>query len=77
MLSCGNATARSPRSPTNTNDIRMNNSGELPDSAKKNSDRKELERRLKQAQRMAKEQNDPLTMERLAELVRELEEQLR
>ena len=43
----------------------------------KKSDRKELERRLEQARRMAKEPNDPLTKERLEQLVRDLEEQLR
>jgi hypothetical protein len=41
------------------------------------SDREELERRLEQARRMAKEQTDPLTKERLAALVCDLEEQLR
>ena len=41
------------------------------------SDRKELERRLAQARRMAEEPVDPLTKERLDELVQDLEEQLR
>jgi len=41
------------------------------------SDREELERRLEQARRMAKEPVDPLTKERLEQLVRDLEEQLR
>ena len=41
------------------------------------SDRKELERRLEQARRMAKEATDPLTNERLAKLISDLEEQLR
>ena len=41
------------------------------------SDRKELERRLEQARRMARQQNDPLTKERLAKLISDLEEQLR
>jgi hypothetical protein len=41
------------------------------------SDRKELERRLEQARRTAKQPVDPLTNERLAKLVRDLEEQLR
>jgi hypothetical protein len=41
------------------------------------SDRKELERRLEQARRMAKEPTDPLTKERLAKLISDLEEQLR
>jgi hypothetical protein len=41
------------------------------------SDRKELERRLIQAQRMAAEPTDPLTSERLKKLVEYLEEQLR
>jgi hypothetical protein len=41
------------------------------------SDRKELERRLEQARRMARDQDDPLTKERLAKLIRDLEEQLR
>jgi hypothetical protein len=40
------------------------------------SDRKELERRLEQARRMAIGA-DPLTKERLAQLIRDLEEQLR
>jgi hypothetical protein len=41
------------------------------------SDRKELERRLEQARRMAAEQTDPLTKERLAKLIGDLQEQLR
>lgn len=41
------------------------------------SDREELQRRLEQARRMAREPVDPLTKERLAKLVRDLEEQLR
>ena len=41
------------------------------------SDRKELERRLEQARRIAEQAPDPLTTERLQKLVRELEEQLR
>jgi|NGEPerStandDraft_8_1074529.scaffolds.fasta_scaffold848650_1 hypothetical protein len=41
------------------------------------SDRKELERRLEQARRMAKEPIDPLTKERLGRLICDLEEQLR
>jgi hypothetical protein len=41
------------------------------------SDRKELERRLQQARRMAREHDDPLTKERLEKLIRDLEEQLR
>jgi hypothetical protein len=40
------------------------------------SDRDELERRLAQAKRMAAEPSDPLTQERLAKLIRDLEEQL-
>jgi hypothetical protein len=40
-------------------------------------DRKELERRLEQAKRMAAMAADPLTNERLRKLVQELEEQLR
>jgi hypothetical protein len=43
----------------------------------KKSDRKELERRLAQARRLAAEPNDPPTKERLKKLVQELEEQLR
>lgn len=39
-------------------------------------DRKELERRLGQAQRMAKEPSDPLTKARLEKLVRDLEDML-
>jgi hypothetical protein len=41
------------------------------------SDRKELERRLEQARRMAREHDEPLTKNRLARLILELEEQLR
>jgi hypothetical protein len=41
------------------------------------SDRKELERRLEQAKRMAVLPADPVTNERLRKLVQELEEQLR
>jgi hypothetical protein len=41
------------------------------------SDRKELERRLAQAKRMAALLNDPVTTERLEKLVKDLEEQLR
>jgi hypothetical protein len=41
------------------------------------SDQVELQRRLKQARRMAAEPTDPLTRERLAQLIRDLEEQLR
>lgn len=41
------------------------------------SDRKELERRLEQARRMALGRDDPVTKERLALLIRELQEQLR
>ena len=41
------------------------------------TDRKELERRLDQARRMAKQPLDPLTKERLEKLVRDLEKQLR
>jgi hypothetical protein len=41
------------------------------------SDRKELERRLEQARRLAKNQDDRLTTARLAQLIRDLEEQLR
>jgi hypothetical protein len=41
------------------------------------SDRKELERRLEQARRMSREQDDALTKERLAKLICDLEEQLR
>jgi hypothetical protein len=40
-------------------------------------DRKELERRLEKARRMANNMLDPLTKERLEKLVRDLEEQLR
>jgi hypothetical protein len=39
-------------------------------------DREELERRLAQARRLALEPSDPLTRERLAQLVEELEYQL-
>ena len=41
-----------------------------------NSDRRELQRRLEQARRMAGDHHDPLTKERLAQLIRDLEEQL-
>jgi hypothetical protein len=41
------------------------------------NDRKELERRLEQAKRIANLPVDPLTKERLQRLMRELEEQLR
>jgi hypothetical protein len=41
------------------------------------SDRRELERRLEQARRMAREPVDALTKERLAKLISDLEEQLR
>jgi hypothetical protein len=42
-----------------------------------NDDREELERRLEQARRMVSGVLDSLTKERLARLIRELEEQLR
>jgi len=41
------------------------------------SDRKELKKRLEQARRIADLALDPLTRERLARLMQELEEQLR
>ena len=41
------------------------------------SDRKELERRLEQAKRMAAVSGDTVTNERLQKLVQDLEEQLR
>jgi hypothetical protein len=41
------------------------------------TDRKELERRLNQARRMLSSTLDPFTRDRLAALIRELEEQLR
>jgi predicted GTPase len=41
------------------------------------SDRKELERRLKQAKRAVALLNDPVTTERLLKLVKDLEDQLR
>jgi hypothetical protein len=40
-------------------------------------DRQELERRLQQARRIAREPNDSVTTEQLAQLLRELKEQLR
>ena len=43
----------------------------------KKIDRKELEQRLEQARRMANEPTDPLTKARLAQLVRDLEDQIR
>jgi hypothetical protein len=42
-----------------------------------NNDRKELQRRLEQARRLAGGATDPLTKDRLQKLVRDLEEQLR
>ena len=41
------------------------------------SDRKELERRLEQARRIAKSQPDLLTRDRIEKLIRDLEEQLK
>ena len=41
------------------------------------ANRRELERKLEQARRLAMEPTDPLTRERLAQLVEELEFQLR
>jgi hypothetical protein len=41
------------------------------------SDRKELERRLEQSRRLASEPSDPLTKERLNQLVDDIEEDLR
>jgi hypothetical protein len=41
------------------------------------NDQKELEHRLAQARRLAREPVDALTKERLAALIRDLEEQLR
>jgi hypothetical protein len=41
------------------------------------SDQKELEQRLAQARRLAREPVNALTKERLAALIRDLEEQLR
>lgn len=41
------------------------------------NDRAELERRLDRARRMAAEPFDPVTKERLKQLIRDLEEQLR
>jgi hypothetical protein len=41
------------------------------------ANRRELERKLEQARRLAMEPTDPLTRERLAQLVDELEFQLR
>lgn len=45
--------------------------------SQRGKDREELERRLAQARRMAREPLDRLTMERLSKLIRDLEEQLR
>jgi hypothetical protein len=42
-----------------------------------NRDRKELERRLEQARWLARYQTDLATRERLAKLIRDIEEQLR
>jgi hypothetical protein len=55
------------RSPVNIGSVAMTD----------NSDRKELERRLAQARRMVARPVDSLAKERLQELVRDLEEQLR
>jgi hypothetical protein len=41
------------------------------------SDRKELERRLEQARRLAKEAADAVTQARLFALIRDIEDQLR
>ena len=41
------------------------------------ANRRELERKLEQARRLAMEPTDPLTRERLAQLIEELEFQLR
>jgi hypothetical protein len=42
------------------------------------TDRQELQRRLEQARRLVREQCfDPLTAERLAQLIRDLEERLK
>jgi hypothetical protein len=60
----------------------MNNSRASPsyingdNAMAEKSDRKELERRLAQARRMAKQPIDPLTKDRLGALIRDLEEQL-
>ena len=57
----------------------MNNSGPHPsyidgnNAMTEKSDRKELERRLEQARRIAKQPVDPLIKDRLDRLVRELE----
>jgi hypothetical protein len=59
---------------TITSLTRLNKNGSVAMTEK--SDRKELERRLEQARRMAREPVDPLTKERLAKLIRDLEEQL-
>ena len=40
------------------------------------NDREVLERRLEQARRMAKESLDPVTKDRISQLIRDLEEQL-
>ncbi len=40
------------------------------------SDRKELERRLEQARRLPAGITDPVTLERITRLIRDLEEQL-
>jgi hypothetical protein len=51
----------------------MNGDSEMTEK----SDRKELEQRLAQARRLAREPVDALTKERLAGLIRDIEEQLR
>jgi hypothetical protein len=43
----------------------------------KKSDREELERRLEQARRLAKNQTNLIVQERLFALIRDIEEQLR
>ena len=45
--------------------------------AAESADRRELQRRLDQSRRLAAEPSDALTKERLNQLVRDLEEQLR
>jgi hypothetical protein len=61
----------------------MNNSAAHPsyingdNAMTEKSDRRELERRLEQARRMAREAVDALTKERLEELIRDIEDQLR
>lgn len=49
----------------------------MTEESSKESDRRELERRLEQARRLSSSVNDALTQQRLDDLVRVIEEQLK